>query len=112
MYPVERKMTNHYVRVERDGEWKNIDFSDLTGQEMKYVTSNMSKERLIELCCRIGYMLQRVGNQFDINNPEDKKLTEQIIQKASQQKTDEELEEDSYSMSRALEEFDKKNNCK
>ena len=63
---MQRNLDGVYFRVERDGEWQNICFSDLTNEERNKVTANRSDEWLQSLAYRLADCLQEIGNQFDI----------------------------------------------
>lgn len=66
-----RNLDNVYFRVERDGVWKNICFSDLSEEEMDKVISNFNKENLRTLCKILGITIRKMGDSFDIVRKEE-----------------------------------------
>ncbi len=65
-YPEERNLDGCYFRVNRDGRWCNICFSDLTKEERTNVLSGKEAPWLISLCDHLGDKLHQIGDQFDI----------------------------------------------
>lgn len=61
-----RDLDGIYFRIERDGKWQNICFSDLTHEEMENVLQNRSVEWLRTMCIYLGETVQAIGEQFDI----------------------------------------------
>ena len=61
-----RELDGVYFRIERDGKWQNICFSDLTKEERDKVTANRSEEWLRSLAYHLAGCLQEIGEQFDI----------------------------------------------
>lgn len=59
-----RNLDGAYFRVERDGKWQSICFSDLTDEEMDEV---LETEKLLKsLCKHLGKVVRRLGDKFDI----------------------------------------------
>lgn len=56
-----RDMDGVYFRVERDGKWKNICFSDLTKEEREPLLANKSPEWLRSLCNILADFLYEAG---------------------------------------------------
>ena len=63
-----RELDGCYFRVQRDGKWQSICFSDLTQSERKNVLDGREAEWLKSLCCHLADRLKAVGDQFDIVN--------------------------------------------
>lgn len=61
-----RELDTVFFRVEREGKWQNICFSDLTEDEMRTVLKNRSQEWLTELCIIMGKTVRGIGDCFDI----------------------------------------------
>lgn len=66
-----RELDSCYFRVERDGKWQNICFSDLTEEEMEKVTKGRSEEWLRSLAIYLGQRIRAIGDQLDIVNSKD-----------------------------------------
>lgn len=56
-----RDMDGVYFRVERDGKWGNICFSDLTKEEREHVMTGRSAEWLKSLCQILADFLYECG---------------------------------------------------
>lgn len=61
-----RDLDGVYFRIERDGKWQNICFSDLTEEEMDYILERKSKIYIIELCKILGKTLRKIGDELDL----------------------------------------------
>lgn len=61
-----RDLDGCYFRVERDGKWKNICFSDLTEEERENVLKGFDEGALKSLCCHLADRLAEIGDQYDI----------------------------------------------
>lgn len=61
-----RQLDRCFFRVERDGKWQNICFSDLTEEERNKMTEGRNAEWLKSLCFHLADCLKEVGNTFDI----------------------------------------------
>ena len=66
-----RNLDGVYFRIERDGKWQNVCFSDLTKEEMEYQIGDRSVEWLKNLCIILGKTIRRIGDCFDISSSED-----------------------------------------
>lgn len=55
-----------YFRIERDGKWKNICFSDLEENEMYEILKNKDKEWIIQLTIMLGTQIYNIVEQFEI----------------------------------------------
>lgn len=65
-YPVKRDLDGCYFRVQREGKWHNLCFSDLTDEERLEATKGKSlywHQRMLEYMTK---QLRNVGDHFDI----------------------------------------------
>lgn len=65
-YPKKRELTGVYYRMKRDNEFENVDFADMTEEEMNSVLEKYDRETLIRMCKILGKAVQDIGNYFDI----------------------------------------------
>jgi len=65
-YPTKRNLDGYYFRVERNGKWDSICFSDLTEDEMTSMLDNRSEEWLTSLCVGLARQLRYIGDELDI----------------------------------------------
>lgn len=61
-----RNLDGVYFRVERDGKWDSICFSDLTEEEMDRVLAGRTEEWLRSMCKILGRKIKDIGDMFDI----------------------------------------------
>ena len=61
-----RHLDGVYFRVEREGRYAPVCFSDLTEEEMKMVLENHTKVWITNLCIHLAKTLKEVGDMFDI----------------------------------------------
>lgn len=61
-----RNLDGVYFRVNRDGEWDNICFSDMTKEERNKVMENRNSEWLQSMCQILADAIADIGEQFDI----------------------------------------------
>ena len=61
-----RDLDGVYFRVQRDGCWKNICFSDLTLEERDEVCCDRSAEWYKKLAYHLADVIQSLGEEFDI----------------------------------------------
>ena len=66
MRNINRDLDGIYFRVQRDGKWQSICFSDLTEEEMKTVMLNKDINWVKSLAIGIGKRLKEIGDQFDL----------------------------------------------
>lgn len=66
MHPVERRLDGCFFRVERDGKWVNICFSDLTEQERKDVIANKGELWIQTLAIHLAERLRSIGDELDL----------------------------------------------
>lgn len=63
---MDRNLDGVYFRIERDGHWKNVCFSDLSDEEMEKVLKGQSNEWLFNMCKILGKTIRDIGDQLDI----------------------------------------------
>lgn len=61
-----RNLDGSYFRVERNGKFESLCFSDLTEEEMDQVLDNKNRSYCVSLCKHLAYVLKALGNEFDI----------------------------------------------
>lgn len=55
-----------YFRVERDGKFESVCFSDLTDEQMRAVLEDRTAGWLREMCVILGKRIREIGDQLDI----------------------------------------------
>ena len=63
---MDRNLDGIYFRVQRDGKWGNVCFSDLTQEEMERVMENRDVDWLKSMCIQLGKTIRRIGDELDI----------------------------------------------
>lgn len=63
---MKRDLDGIYFRVQRDGKWDNVCYSDLTQSERDSVTDDRSAEWLKSLADHLADCLKEIGDEFDI----------------------------------------------
>lgn len=66
-----RNLDGCYFRVERDGKWQDICFSDLTHAEREKMCEGRSAEWLASLCYHLADCIKDIGDQLDIVRGDD-----------------------------------------
>lgn len=61
-----RNLDGVYFRVEREGKWDNICFSDMTKEERNKLMENRDNEWLKSMCQILADTIANIGEQFDI----------------------------------------------
>lgn len=61
-----RNLDGYCFRVERNGEWQNVSFSDLTEDERNIVMDGEDAAWLRVLCCHLADQLKMAGDQFGL----------------------------------------------
>ena len=67
----ERKLDGCYFRVERDGEWTNRCFTDMTYEERKKQLEGRSPEWLASMALLMADVARSIADEFDIVCKED-----------------------------------------
>ena len=65
---MDRKLDGVFFRVNRNGKWQNVCFSDLTDEEMDEVLESKNREWLKSLCKILGRTIKQIGDELDIVN--------------------------------------------
>ena len=65
-FPIQRKLDGIFFRVQRDGKWLDICFSDLTEEEMDVILANRSEKWLKNMCKILGNTIRRIGDDLNI----------------------------------------------
>lgn len=65
-YPIKRDLDGVYFRVERDGAWENLCFSDLTPVERMRVTDGRGADWLLSLACILADALHDMGDALGV----------------------------------------------
>jgi len=65
-YPAVREIDGVYIRAERNGNWCNRCFTDLTAEEQQSFLDSLDTDGLKRMCLLIAGALRSVGDQFDI----------------------------------------------
>ena len=63
---MDRNLDGVYFRVNRDGKWQNICFSDLEEHEIDKVLEGKSMEWVISLAKILGKRIKEIGDELDI----------------------------------------------
>lgn len=66
---IQRNLDGVYFRVERDGKWVSLCFSDLTEDEMHQVMAGKPIAWVQSLCVHLGQSLRVLGDMLDVTNP-------------------------------------------
>lgn len=66
----EREIDGCYFRINRDGKWKNICFTDLTKEERDEVMEGKSAEWLASLCRHLYEVINDIADQLDLSMEE------------------------------------------
>lgn len=61
-----RKMDGFYFRVERDGKWDNICFTDMTVEEINEIIGERDKDWWKSLALGLKQVINHVADQFNI----------------------------------------------
>ena len=63
---INRELDGCFFRVERDGKWQSICFSDLTEEERDSVMKDRDERWLKSLCGHLADCLREIGDELDI----------------------------------------------
>lgn len=67
---MQRNLDRVYFRVQRDGKWTNVCFSDLTEDERNEVMEGKDEKWLRSLCNILANTIQSIEDQFNIVSQE------------------------------------------
>lgn len=63
---MDRDLDGVYFRVERDGKFDNVCFSDLTDGQMRDVLKDKDADWLRSMCVVLGRCIREIGDQLGI----------------------------------------------
>ena len=61
-----RNLDGVFFRIQRDGEWLNLCFSDLTDEEMEMITRERDPEWLRTLAIHLGKVIRKIEDDLDL----------------------------------------------
>lgn len=65
-YPKARNLDGAYFRVERDGHWHSVAFTDLTTEDQDDVLQKFSPEQLRSMCHILSETLRFIGDKLNL----------------------------------------------
>lgn len=65
-YPIKRDLDGAYFRIERDGRWQNVCFSDMTRDERDQAMEGRSEEWLKSMCHIEAEALHQLGDELGV----------------------------------------------
>lgn len=65
-YPVKRDLDGVYFRVERDGEWQSLCFTDMTEEERGRVLDSRPESWLRDMALIMARDLRAIGDELNI----------------------------------------------
>lgn len=63
---MDRNLDGLFFRIQRDGKWTNVCFSDLTIEEREVVCEGKSAEWLKKVLFHVADCLRGIGDEFDL----------------------------------------------
>ena len=63
---INRNLDGIYFRVERDGKWQNLCFSDLTEDEQRKVLKDKSPDFVLQMALNMAARLREIGDQLHL----------------------------------------------
>lgn len=66
MSGMNRNLDGCYFRVQRNGKFENVCFSDLTAEERETVLIGRNEQWLKRLCCHLADCIRWIGNELNI----------------------------------------------
>lgn len=70
MYPTKRNLDTIYFRVERDGKWKNLCYTDLTPEEQDSMTEGWTAQSWERFGRYMAGQLRRMGDELNLATTE------------------------------------------
>lgn len=61
-----RNLDGYYFRVERNGKWQSICWSDLTEEERYKAIDKYDEAALKRLCVGLGNVIRQIGDELDM----------------------------------------------
>ena len=62
----QRNLDGIYFRIQRDGKWTNVCFSDMIEVEMLEVLEGRNEAWLKNMCIILARTLRQIGDEFDL----------------------------------------------
>ena len=62
----QRNLDGVYFRIQRDGKWTNVCFSDMIEVEMLEVLEGRNEAWLKNMCIILARTLRKIGDEFDL----------------------------------------------
>lgn len=69
-YPKMRDLDGVYFRVERNGKWESISFSDLIPEEQDKVLEKWDRDSILRLAKILADTIRTIGDTLDIERSE------------------------------------------
>lgn len=66
LYPIKRNLDGMYFRVEREGKFDDVCFTDLLPEEQEEILGEKSKEFAINVALRLADVLRDIGDMYDM----------------------------------------------
>ena len=63
---INRNLDGIYFRVERDGKWQILCFSDLTEDEQRKVLKDKSPDFVLQMALNMAARLREIGDQLNL----------------------------------------------
>lgn len=63
---INRNLDGIYFRVERNGKWQNLCFSDLTEDEQRKVLKDKSSDFVLQIALNMAKRLRKIGDQLGL----------------------------------------------
>ena len=63
---INRNLDGIYFRVERDGKWQNLCFTDLTEDEQRKVLKDKSPDFVLQMALNMAARLREIGDQLNL----------------------------------------------
>lgn len=63
---MDRKLDGYYFRVQRNGKWESVCFSDLTDEERDGVLKGRDEQWLISMVKGLASTIRTIGDQLDL----------------------------------------------
>lgn len=63
---MDRKLDGYYFRVQRNGKWGSVCFSDLTDEERDEVLKGRDEQWLISMVKGLASTIRKIGDQLDL----------------------------------------------
>ena len=61
-----RNLDGIYFRIERDGKWQNLCFTDLTEEEQMEVLKDKSPDFVLQVALVMAKRLREIGDQLEL----------------------------------------------